>query len=148
RSQARTLELGVVPRLVWAKERRVCQVVRVRHEDGSTLVVGNLRATSYPPDERLADAELLRAAAFVDGAAGPTEPVLLCGDFNVRVRTSRTLADLAGADWGFTGATPTGIDHVLVRGLPAGQPDRWPPDRRRLDGRLLSDHPPVDREVA
>ena len=57
------------------------------------------------------------------------------------------LADLARADWGFTGATPTGIDHVLVRGLPAGQPERWPPERRRLDGRLLSDHAPVDREV-
>jgi len=147
RSQARTLHLGVVPRLAWAKERRVCQVVRVRHEDGSTLVVGNLHATSYPPDERIADAELLRAAAFVDGVARPTEPVLLCGDFNVSVRMSRTLAVLARADWGCTGATPTGIDHVLVRGLPAGQPERSPPGRRRLDGSLLSDHAPVDREV-
>ena len=146
RAQARRLRLGVVPRLVWGKERRVCQAVRVERGNG-TLVVGNLHATTYPPDKRVADAELLRAAVFVDGMARPEEPVLLCGDFNVSVRVSRTLADLTGPEWGFAGATPTGIDHVLVRGLPAGRPERWADDRRLHDGRLLSDHAPVDMEV-
>jgi endonuclease/exonuclease/phosphatase family metal-dependent hydrolase len=146
RSRARELGLGVLPRLAWGKERRVCQVVRVARGD-RTLVVGNLHATSFPPDKRLADAELLRAAVFVDGMARPGEPVLLSGDFNVSARVSRTLTDLAGPDWGLTGATPAGIDHVLVRGLPAAEPERWPRDRRRFDGRLLSDHAPVDRQV-
>jgi endonuclease/exonuclease/phosphatase family metal-dependent hydrolase len=146
RAQARRLGLGVVPRLAWGKERRICQAVRVRQGEG-TLLVGNLHATSYPPDPRVADAELLRAAVFVDGMARPEEPVLLCGDFNVSVRRSRTLAELTRAEWGFTGATPTGIDHVLVRGLPAGEPRPWPAERRLKHGRLLSDHAPVELEV-
>jgi endonuclease/exonuclease/phosphatase family metal-dependent hydrolase len=146
RSEARRLRLGFVPRLVWGKERRVCQAVRVEHE-GSTFVVGNLHATSYPPDKRLPDAELLRAAVFVDGMARHGEPVLLCGDFNVSVRASRTLGQLVEADWGFTGATPSGIDHILVRGLAAKAPQRRPDAWRRRDDRLLSDHVPVEVDV-
>ena len=60
---------------------------------------------------------------------------------------SRTLRALTEPDWGFTGPTPTGIDHILVRGLTAGPPEVWPPERRTVEGRLLSDHAPVDREV-
>jgi endonuclease/exonuclease/phosphatase family metal-dependent hydrolase len=146
RAQARRLGLGIVPRLAWAAERRICQAVRVQRPEG-TLLVGNLHATSYPPDRRLADAEVLRAAVFVDGLASPGEPVLLCGDFNLSVRSSRTLDDLRQPEWGFVGATPTGIDHLLARGLPCGQPERWRNERRSLDGRLLSDHAPVEMTV-
>jgi len=146
RAQARGLGLGPVARLAWGKERRVCQAVRVRRGDG-TLLVGNLHATSYPADRRVADAELLRAAVFVDGMAAPSEPVLLCGDFNVSVRTSRTLADLMSPEWGFARARRTGIDHILVRGLRAGEPYAWPAERRVRSGRLLSDHAPVEVEV-
>jgi endonuclease/exonuclease/phosphatase family metal-dependent hydrolase len=146
RAQARRLGLGVVPRLVWSKERRVCQSVRV--QDGeATLVIGNLHATAYPLDRRLSEAELLRAAVFVDGIAKPAEPLLLCGDLNVTVESSRTLAELTGPEWAFEGGTPTGIDHVLVRGLPVGRAVRWERDRRMHEGRLLSDHTPVDVEV-
>jgi endonuclease/exonuclease/phosphatase family metal-dependent hydrolase len=111
------------------------------------MIIGNLHATGFA-DKRVTDAELLRAAVFVDGMATPSEPVLLCGDFNVGVHNSRTLLDLTTDDWGFTGPTPTGIDHVLVRRLDASPPERWPEERRRHDGRLLSDHAPVEREVA
>jgi len=145
RAQARRLELGLVQRLAWAKERRVCQALRVEREE-RTFVVANLHATGNA-DKRLPDAELLRAAVFVDGFAKPDEPILLCGDFNVSLRTSRTLRELAKSDWGFSGATPTGIDHVLVRGLPVGEPDRWEADRRLHEGRFLSDHAPVDLRV-
>ena len=147
RGQARRFGLGRAARLAWAVERRVCQAVRLRRDDGRTLVVGNLHATANSLDKRLADAELLRAATFVDGMASPQEPVLLCGDFNLSVRRSRTLAELMTDEWGFSGASPIGIDHVLVRGLPAGAPNVWPADRRLRDGRLLSDHTPVEREV-
>ena len=143
-AQARWLGLDLVARLGWAKERRVCQAVRVAGEDGSTLVVGNLHATSFDADQRLADAELLRAAWFVDAVAVPGEPVVLCGDFNVTPARSRTLADLTGPEWGFSAAAGKGIDHVLVRGVEAGPEETWPPERRRLDGRLLSDHAPVE----
>ena len=147
RAQARFLGLTRRERLAWARERRVCQAIRVVR-DGRTIVVANLHATSYSADRRLADAELLRAAVFVDGFALPDEPVLLCGDFNLSVRTSRTLAELMVGEWGFSGATPTGIDHILVRGLQADTPSVWPPERRTdSSGRLLSDHAPVERNV-
>jgi endonuclease/exonuclease/phosphatase family metal-dependent hydrolase len=146
RAQARVLNLGPIARLAWAKERRVCQVVRVRRGD-ETLVIANLHATSYPPDRRLADAELLRAAVFADGIAWPDEPLVLAGDFNASVRTSMTLPDLLRPEWSFEGATPVGIDHVLVRGLRAAAPERWEPGRRMYDGSLFSDHAPVEREV-
>jgi hypothetical protein len=146
RAQARRLGLGVVEQLAWGKERRVCQAVRVQRGD-ETLVIANLHATGFP-DKRIPDAEVLRAAVFVDGMATPGEPVLLSGDFNLRVRNSRTFADLTSAEWGFGGPTPTGIDHILVRGPDASPPVRWPEERRLHQGRLLSDHSPVDRDVA
>jgi endonuclease/exonuclease/phosphatase family metal-dependent hydrolase len=118
----------------------------VRRGD-ATFVVANLHATSHQTDKRIADAELLRAAVFVDGFARPDEPVLLCGDFNLSVRNSRTLADLMSAEWGFEGATPTGIDHILVRGVTAKPARIWPLQRRTRNGRVLSDHAPVEREV-
>ena len=142
RAQARWLGLGRLARIAWPKERRVCQGVRLRRPDGSTLVLGNLHATSFPADQRLADAEVLRAAAFVDGLAGPAEPVVLCGDFNVPFARSRTLVDLTGPEWGFS-EPGIGIDHVLERGLPSRRPHRWAKERRMLNGVLLSDHTPV-----
>jgi endonuclease/exonuclease/phosphatase family metal-dependent hydrolase len=145
RAQARRLELDLVERLSWGKERRVCHAVRVQRGN-ETLIIGNLHATGFR-DKRVPDAELLRAAVFVDGMAKPDEPVLLCGDFNLSVANSRTLAELTGAEWAFTGPTPTGIDHILVRGLEASPPARWRDERRRQEGHLLSDHAPVDREV-
>ena len=75
------------------------------------------------------------------------EPVVLAGDFNIGATVSRTLADLTSEEWGFAGPTPSGIDHILVRGLRAGPPVRWERERRVLHGRLLSDHAPVDREL-
>jgi endonuclease/exonuclease/phosphatase (EEP) superfamily protein YafD len=146
RMQARKLGLGLGAKLAWVKERRVCQAVRVRRERG-TLVVGNLHATHYPADLRVPDAELLRAAVFLDGFARPDEPILFSGDFNVSVLTSQTLAELTSPEWGFEGPTRVGVDHILVRGLSAGAPERWPPERRLREGRLLSDHAPVEREV-
>jgi endonuclease/exonuclease/phosphatase family metal-dependent hydrolase len=143
RAQARWLGLDLVSRLAWAKERRVCQAVRVAREDGTTLVVGNLHATSYDADQRLPDAELLRAAWFLDAVAIPGEPLVLAGDFNITAACSRTLADLAGPEWGFP-AAGAGIDHVLVRGAEAGPEETWPRERRRVDGHLLSDHAPVE----
>jgi endonuclease/exonuclease/phosphatase family metal-dependent hydrolase len=144
-AQARVLGLGVVARLAWAKERRIAQAVRLRREDGRTLVVANLHATSFEADPRLADAEAIRAATFVDAIAAPGEPVVLGGDFNVRVSSSRALAELA--DWGYRRAGGTEVDHVLVRDLDTGAAERWPDDRRRVEGRLLSDHAPLEVRI-
>jgi endonuclease/exonuclease/phosphatase family metal-dependent hydrolase len=65
------------------------------------------------------------------------ERVIVAGDFN-----------LPGEGLpGFSQPLPDSIDQVLVRGLPAEQPSRWPNERRRLDRRLLSDHAPVELHV-
>jgi hypothetical protein len=145
-AQARALRLGAVARLAWAKERRIVQVLRLAAADGRTLVVANLHCTSFPADERLADAELLRAAWFAVSTAAPGEIVVIAGDFNARAARSRSLRDLARPEWGFTGAGP-GIDHILVRGAAASAVRRWPDDQRKHDGRLLSDHAPVELEI-
>jgi endonuclease/exonuclease/phosphatase family metal-dependent hydrolase len=144
--EARRLGLRLLDVAGWGKNRRVCQALRLANDRG-TLVVANLHATTKP-DKRLADAELLRAATFVDGFARPGEPVVLGGDFNLSLRNSRTLHGLTTDEWGFDGPTPTGIDHVLVRGVRAAPPQRWPLERRIVGGRVLSDHAPVERELA
>jgi endonuclease/exonuclease/phosphatase family metal-dependent hydrolase len=145
-AQARMLRLDTVTRLAWAKERRVCHAVRAAGPDGRTFVVANFHATGLP-DDRLPDAEALRAASFADGLARPRDVCVLAGDFNVWPARSRTLADLASPEWGFS---PPGakLDQVLVRGTRAGPPSVWPVERRRVGGRLLSDHAPVEVELA
>jgi endonuclease/exonuclease/phosphatase family metal-dependent hydrolase len=141
-AQAGALQLDLVTRLAWAKERRVCQAVRV---DGK-YVVANLHATGLP-DDRLPDAELLRAASFADGLARPGDVCVLAGDFNVWPGRSRTLTDLVGSEWGFSQPGPN-LDQILVRGSRAGETVVWPLERRQVGGRLLSDHAPVERELS
>ena len=116
-------------------ERRVCQAVRA----GGIGLVGNFHTTGT-----LADVQFLRAAAYVDALAGPQEPVILCGDANVSPGSGVTYGELQA--WGFSEPTP-GIDQVLVRGLSTSSRAAWPEDRRRVDGRLLSDHAPIELRV-
>ena len=138
------LDLPFAARLAWALERRVVQALRVSIPGSRTTLVANLHATSYRLDKRLADAELLRAATFADGLSEQGEAVVLGGDFNVTVVSSPTLRQLATAEWGFSPAGP-GLDHVLVRGVEIGEPETpWPAERREHDGKLMSDHAPVD----
>ena len=69
--------------------------------------------------------------------AGPVgEPVVLVGDFNLHQPSLD----------GYSAGGP-GIDHVLVRGAAAGPLIVWPRERRVQNGTVLSDHPPVEREV-
>ena len=122
---------NLVERLAWARERRVCHAVRLEG-----LLVANLHATRY---RRLAELELVRAAAFVDGLARPEEPIVLAGDFNV--------FSLRLEEWGFHGGGHR-VDHVLARGLNVSDVTPWPEKRRRRRGVLLSDHAPVDATVS
>ena len=145
--QATWLRLGLLPRLAWAKERRVVHAVRF-DLDGIAMVVANLHATSYPADQRLADAELLRAAVFVDAFAHPDDVVVLAGDFNVPAARSATQAELETPEWGFSAPVGKGIDQVLVRGAAVESLERWPRERRRVGGKVLSDHTPVEARAA
>lgn len=147
-AQSRWLSLPLVARLAWAKEGRVVQVVRARLPGGATVLVANLHATSYPADQRLADAELLRAAVFADGLSQPEDVVVLAGDFNVPAARSATQGELTSGDWGFSEPVAEGIDQIMVRGASVEAVERWPRDRRCVNGRVLSDHTPVEARVA
>lgn len=147
RRQARLLRLDVAGRLAWARERRIVQAIRVELTDAGTATVANLHCTSYEADERVADAELLRAAELAVTTARGGEPVVIAGDFNLRAGGSQALAELTGPEWGFSAPGP-GIDHVLVRGAEAGPIRVWPDEQRAHGDVLLSDHAPVEVEIA
>ena len=144
RLHATRLGLDRRARLAWAKERRVCQAVRFEVE-GRSVTVANTHVSSVR-DLRAKDAELLRAAAFADAFAEPGDAVVLAGDLNVRRETSAALEALAGPEWGFDEPIAW-IDQILVRGAEATPAEAWPEERRRLGGRLLSDHAPVERSI-
>ncbi|MFL5921873.1 MAG: endonuclease/exonuclease/phosphatase family protein [Gaiellaceae bacterium] len=135
RRVARELGLEARRQLKWAKERRVCHAVRTEE-----LTVANLHGSAVH-DWRVADAELMRAAVFADAFAEPDDVLVLAGDLNVIRERSSTLAALAG--WGFTKPIAW-IDQVLVRGAKSSHAHRWPDERRRVQGKLLSDHAPVE----
>jgi endonuclease/exonuclease/phosphatase family metal-dependent hydrolase len=122
--------------------RRIAQAVRLDSPDQRTLTVANLHASRHA-DERIPDAELLRAAVFLDAVAAPGDVAVLAGDFNVE--RGRALDELAS--WGFSRPGP-GIDHVLVRGAETEPEERWPRERRRIGGLLVSDHAPVEVTVS
>jgi endonuclease/exonuclease/phosphatase family metal-dependent hydrolase len=134
RRVARELGLDARVELKWG-ERRVCHAVRTE-----ALTVANLHGSSVP-DWRVPDAELMRAAVFADTFAQPGDVLVLAGDFNVIRERSSTLTELIG--WGFTKPI-SWIDQVLVRGARSGHAHRWPDERRRIGGKLLSDHAPVE----
>ena len=110
-------------------ERRVAQAVQLT---GGPLVV-NLHASQ---DGRAADEETLKAAAWAESLTDG--PIVLAGDFNLRLATARSFPQLA--ERGFRHVGGSVVDHVLVRGVVVGPVERWPDARRTLDGRLLSDH--------
>jgi endonuclease/exonuclease/phosphatase family metal-dependent hydrolase len=146
RAQADWLRLPLVDELYWAKERRVCQGVRIALHDGRVAAIANFHATGSK-DKRIPDAEVLRAATFADALATPDEACVLAGDFNITAERSLTLAELTSPEWGFS-PPGDGIDHVLVRGAEASRPERWPIARRRVNGVVVSDHAPVEITVA
>jgi len=146
RAQARWVGLPLVDELYWAKERRVCQVVRAALSDGRVAAIANFHATGSK-DKRIPDAEVMRAATFADALAAPQEVCVLAGDFNITAERSLTLAEITGSEWGFS-PPAEGIDHVLVRGGDATPPEIWPISQRRVDGVVVSDHSPVDVTIA
>ena len=123
---ARTAELNPGSAL----ERRVCQILRVE-TDGNAFTLANFHATAH--DDDLARSDIERVAELV----ADEDPCIVCGDFNVS----------GGAIAGFS--TPIrGLDQIVARGLAFDSPPaRWPDERRRVDGRLLSDHAPVEAVI-
>jgi endonuclease/exonuclease/phosphatase family metal-dependent hydrolase len=122
-------EIGAIRISGRAGEPRICHAVRLV----SGVVVANLHASAR--GLIVIEPELARALEWLNERVAPDEPLVLAGDFNTR-------PDLPG----FSPPGP-GIDHVLVRGAEAGPLLVWPEERRRQNGRLLSDHAPVELEI-
>jgi endonuclease/exonuclease/phosphatase family metal-dependent hydrolase len=147
--EEQTEKFGLEPKRArwWEKERRVCHLAKIQLPNRRRLCVANLHVTSHAPDLRFADAELRRAASFVDRASELDEIVVFAGDFNTTLASSETLQMLTTReDDRFSPPAPY-IDHVLVRGAIASTIKVWPDDDRRYDGKLLSDHAPVEVEI-
>jgi endonuclease/exonuclease/phosphatase family metal-dependent hydrolase len=140
RAEAHRLGLDTLARLAWAKERRICQAVRALRDGGPPLVVANVHATSSPGDPRIPEAELRRAAAWVDSFAEEDDVVVLGGDFNDEPHSGAALP-------GYSDPGPAGIDHLLVRGAQPSPLRAWPDERRSRDGILFSDHTPIELEI-
>ncbi|HKT45094.1 MAG TPA: endonuclease/exonuclease/phosphatase family protein [Gaiellaceae bacterium] len=99
-------------------------LVGVRLEGGP--FVGNFHVTGGA----VAQEQFRRVVELVpDGA------VVLAGDVNLRPPYALE---------GFSDPLAGSIDQILVRGLPATAPVAWPAERRRVHGKLLSDHAPVE----
>ncbi len=110
-------------------EPRAVQAVRV---DGR-FVVANLHASTTAA---AALVEVDRALEFAESHAREGDAVVLAGDFNLDEFHLAGYSEPAG-----------GIDHVLVRGAPVSEAVTWPVERRVRDGRVLSDHAPVEVTV-
>jgi endonuclease/exonuclease/phosphatase family metal-dependent hydrolase len=102
--------------------RRIVHGVRV-----DDVFVANFHTSAVPE-------QLQSVAEFVAGE----ERAVVAGDVNLRPPY-----DLSG----FSPPLAESIDQVLVRGLPSSPPVAWPEERRRVGGRLLSDHAPVELTV-
>jgi endonuclease/exonuclease/phosphatase family metal-dependent hydrolase len=142
-AQSAVLGLDRVMRLAWAKERRVVQAARLRHDDGRTVLVANAHCTGSR-DSRIPTVELRRAAQFAVESAEPGDAVVLAGDFNV-VGDAPVYEQLA-ADFGFS-RPGAGIDQVLVGGALVSELRVWDAERRAHGAVLLSDHAPVELEL-
>jgi endonuclease/exonuclease/phosphatase family metal-dependent hydrolase len=130
-------------RVEWPKERRVSHGVRICTAEGrAVMVIVNLHL-SHMGQGRPAEAELRGTVALAEELAGDDEPVVLAGDFNL-TSASEGMRQLVAA--GYSPPGP-GIDHVLVRGAPSTPIATWPVERRTVEGRVLSDHPPVELTV-
>lgn len=126
----------------WPNERRVSHGVRIRDANGGELAIVNLHL-SHTGQGSSTEAELRTTVALAGELAPAGEPIVLAGDFNL-TSASEWLRELVAA--GYSPPGP-GIDHVMVRGAPSTPLEVWPVERRTVDGRVLSDHPPVELYV-
>jgi endonuclease/exonuclease/phosphatase family metal-dependent hydrolase len=135
----------------WERERRVCHLVKVEWPNRQRMLIANLHATKAD-DLRLANAEVRRAASFIDRQAEVEETIVVAGDFNVGLAESDVLQELTTrADERYSPAGP-GSSHILVRGrlvrrTPPSPLGWWQNEQRTVGGKLLSDHYPVELVV-
>jgi len=125
----------------------VCHLVQYELPDRSRYLIANLHAT-HLPDVRLTDAEIRRAVNYVIRCSELEESLIVGGDFNITPEACTTIQELVNAPresrWNQAG---TGIDQFLLRRAAATSLRVWPDEERMYQGKLLSDHAPVEIEV-
>jgi endonuclease/exonuclease/phosphatase family metal-dependent hydrolase len=137
---------GLTPKQMvwWERERRICHTVQYELPNRQRFFVANIHATNSP-DPRLPDAELRKAVNFVLRGSELEEALIVAGDFNITREASTTIQELMTAPpesrWMASGPQ---INHVLLRRAIATAVRVWPDEERVYDGRLLSDHAPVE----
>jgi endonuclease/exonuclease/phosphatase family metal-dependent hydrolase len=89
------------------------------------------------------DDQFRMVADIVQSQAG--EEAIIAGDANLRPGDGKTYGLLRRR--GFSEPLAGSIDQILVRGVPSTPPVAWPEERRRVGGRVLSDHAPVELTV-
>src|SRR6478752_4578692 len=123
RAQARALGLGLIVRLGWAKERRIVQALRLEAPEGRTYLVTNMHCTSFAADERLADAEVLRAAWFAVSTAAP-RPASCGGGPTTSASTKRACCRIMRR-WSSRSRELAAAAHPVPRAPGDGVPERW-----------------------
>jgi hypothetical protein len=126
------LAILLSPSLVVAEEHRE-RIGPNRVLLGVTLEDGTLVGDFHVTGGAVA-AEQFRTVVRLAGDG----PAILAGDVNLKPPYELD---------GFSEPLAASIDQILVRGLPSTPPVAWPAERRRVDGRLLSDHAPVETTV-
>ena len=140
--EGRRLGLGLAVSVAWSVERRVCQALRISPLGGSPMVVLHLHAT-HLRDRRCAEAELRRAVRFGEELAADGETA----GRRRRPQSHCCLARSLGADGGrflARRARASITSSCVARRL---RRQSWPEERRSVNGRVLSDHPPVELEA-
>lgn len=100
---------------------------------GVQLEAGPFVANVHVTGGAVAEEQFRRVVELVAG-----DDVVLAGDLNLRPPYALE---------GFSQPLAGSIDQILVRGLPSAPAVAWPAERRRVEGRLLSDHAPVEAIV-
>lgn len=101
---------------------------------GLQLGGGPFVANVHVTGGAVAEEQLDRVLQLAQGDA-----VVIAGDLNLR-------PPYAGVT-GYSQPLADSIDQILVHGIPSTPPIAWPAERRRIDGKLLSDHAPVEATV-
>ena len=127
------LAILIARRLVIREERRD-PVGANRVLLGVTLEDGTYAGVFHLTGGAVAQEQFRRVLELVPGGRA-----VLAGDVNLR--PPYELED----NW--SAPLPGSIDQILVRGLTSAPPVAWPAERRRVNGKLLSDHAPVEAVV-
>ena len=119
-------------------------LTRERARDLGAHVMGQTKLRRIAHTVALDDVTIVNF--HIDGRREQLDRVLaLAGARSIVAGDANVVAPVAE---GFSPPLAGSIDQILVRGLTlVDGPAAWPPERRTVAGRILSDHPPVEAVI-